>query len=156
MLGERKPKSQNKKKSNEPIDKKEKKIDIPKEFIKKIKKLGMREDDAEILFKSKIDWTAVYSENKIYCPEVTCDYFTKIDNGQLTDHLISVHQYGEYPCQHPHCSFTGVSKVSIYFIPHYIKTLSVVRCNNHQYCKKFRNIAISGHFFCNNHDYRNE
>ena len=27
---------------------------------------------------------------------------------------------------------------------HYIKTFSVVRCNNHHYCKKIRNIAISG------------
>ena len=50
MLGERKPARQNKKKSNEPFDKKEKKVDIPKEFIKKIKRLGVREDDAEILF----------------------------------------------------------------------------------------------------------
>ena len=113
MLGERKPTSQNKKKSNEPFDKKEKKIEIPTEFIKNIKKLGMREDDAEVLYKSKIDWAAVYAENKIYCPEVHCDYVTKIDNGQLRDHLISVHKFGEYPCQFPHCSFTGVSKVRI-------------------------------------------
>ena len=114
MLGERKPTSQNKKKSNEPFDKKEKKIDIPKEFIKKIKKLGMREDDAEILFQSKIDWTAVYSENKIYCPEVTCDYFTKIDSGDLRDHLISVHQWGDYPCQYANCDYKGVSKVRMH------------------------------------------
>ena len=114
VLGERKLTSQNKKKLNEPIDKKEKKIDIPKDFIKKIKKLGMKEDDAEVLYKTKIDWTAVYSENKLYCPEVTCDYFTKIDNRQLTDHLTSVHQWGEYPCQYPNCSYTGVSKVRKY------------------------------------------
>ena len=121
MLGERKSLGQTKKTSNEPIDKKEKKIDIPKDFIKKIKKLGMREDDAEILFKSKIDWTAVYSENKIYCPEVTCKYVTKIDNGQLKDHLISVHQWGDYPCQYPHCSFTGVSKVRLCLLALYRK-----------------------------------
>ena len=111
VLGERKPLGQGKKKSNEPIDKKERKIDIPKDFIKKIKTLGMKVDDAEILYKTKIDWAAVYSENKIYCPDGTCDYFTKIDNEQLTDHLISIHNWGDYPCQHPHCSFTGVSKV---------------------------------------------
>ena len=30
---------------------------------------------------------------------------------------------------------------------HYIKTFFVVRCNNHHYCKKFRNIAILGQNF---------
>ena len=30
---------------------------------------------------------------------------------------------------------------------HYIKTFSVVRCNNRHYCKKFRNIAILGQNF---------
>ena len=113
MFGERKPLGQSKKKSNESIDNKEKKIDIPKDFIKKIKTLGMKVDDAELLYKTQIDWTAVYSENKIYCTEVTCDYFTKIDNGQLTDHLISVHKWGEYPCQSQHCNFIAVSKVRL-------------------------------------------
>ena len=41
---------------------KTKKIDIPKDFIKKIKKLGMNVDDAEILFKSKMDWTKSTTE----------------------------------------------------------------------------------------------
>ena len=56
------------------------KADIPKEFINKIENLGMKVEDAEVLFRSKIDWTAVYSENKIYCIEPGCDYFTKLDN----------------------------------------------------------------------------
>ena len=30
---------------------------------------------------------------------------------------------------------------------HYIKTFSVVQCNNHHYCKKFRNLAILGQNF---------
>jgi len=38
---------------------------IPKEFIRKIKRLGMKIEDAEVLFKSKINWSAVYTENKI-------------------------------------------------------------------------------------------
>ena len=92
--------------------KKEKKIDIPEDFIKKIEKLGMNVNDAEILFESKINWTAVYSENKIYCPEVSCDYFSKIDNGELNNHLITVHNYGQYPCEFPNCNYVGVSKVS--------------------------------------------
>ena len=40
---------------------KREKIEIPKKFMKKIRKLGLREDDADILYKSKIDWTSVYS-----------------------------------------------------------------------------------------------
>ena len=89
------------------------KLDIPKEFIKKIKNLGMKVEDAEILFKSKIDWCAVYSENKIYCVEMGCDYFTKIDSDELTNHMIDVHKYGEYRCNYDHCEYVGASKVKI-------------------------------------------
>ena len=39
---------------------KREKIEIPKKFIKKIRKLGLREQDVGILYKSKIDWTSVY------------------------------------------------------------------------------------------------
>ena len=35
-------------------------IEIPKKFITKIKQLGLREEDADILYKSKIDWASVY------------------------------------------------------------------------------------------------
>ena len=89
------------------------KIDIPKEFIKKIKKLGMKVEDAEILYKSKIDWCAVYSENKIFCAEPGCDYFTKIDSEELTNHTINVHKYGDYPCEDDHCDYVAHSKVKL-------------------------------------------
>jgi len=87
------------------------KTDIPEEFIKKIKNLGMKVEDAEILFKSKIDWTAVYSENKIYCVEPGCSYFTKIDNHELTNHMINVHKWGAYPCKYDNCNYVASSKV---------------------------------------------
>ena len=90
---------------------KEQKKDIPKEFMKKIKKLGMKEEDAEVLYNTKIDWTAVYSENKIHCIEYGCDYYTKIDADDLKNHMITQHKYGEYPCEHPHCGFIAYSKV---------------------------------------------
>jgi len=99
------------KKRNEKSEKKEK-VHIPKEFIEKIKELGLKVENAEVLYKSKIDWTAVYSNNKIYCPEFTCHYYTKIDNGALTDHLINVHKYGQYECEDAHCNYIGYSKVS--------------------------------------------
>ena len=90
------------------------KTDIPKVFIQKIKKLGMRVEDAEVLYKSKIDWCAVYSEKKIYCAEPGCDYFTKIDSEELTNHMINVHNYGKFPCEFEHCDYVGFSKVNFY------------------------------------------
>ena len=89
----------------------QKKTEIPKEFIKKIRNLGMKVEDAEILFKSKIDWCAVYSDNKIYCVEPGCDYSTKIDSEDLTNHMIKVHKYGDYPCTHDQCDYVAYSKV---------------------------------------------
>jgi len=97
------------------IEKKERKIGVPKEFIRKIKKLGLKEKDAKILFETKIDWTAVYSNNKIYCTEKTCDFFTKIDNEEMTNHMINVHKYGEYNCEDPFCNYVGHSKKNLNF-----------------------------------------
>ena len=93
----------------------EDKQEVPQEFIQKIKELGMKEEDAGILYQTKINWTAVYSENKIFCTETRCDFYTKIDNEELTKHMINKHKYGEYPCLHPNCSFIGYSKVNILF-----------------------------------------
>ena len=90
-----------------------KKIDIPADFIKKIKKLGLREEDAQILFRTKIDWTAVYSNNKLYCAEKTCDFFTKIDNDDLTNHAVMVHKYGEFKCTDPYCDYVGYSQKNL-------------------------------------------
>ena len=92
-------------------EKSEKQIDIPKEFIKTIEKLGMRKKDAVMLYKSKIDWIAVYSENKIYCIEPRCKYFSQIDNEDLKNHMINVHKYGEYPCPYDDCDYVAFSKV---------------------------------------------
>ena len=100
--------------SKKEIEKRKK--DIPKEFIKKIQNLGMKIEDAEVLFSSKIDWTAVYSDNKIYCVEPECNYFTKIDTDELTKHMKSVHKYGDYPCDYDHCDYVATSSVIDYLI----------------------------------------
>ena len=92
---------------------KKRKIEVPKDFIKKIKSLGLNVEDAEILFKSKIDWTAVYSENKIYCVEPGCNYFTKIDDEKLTKHMINDHKWGDYPCDYDHCDYVAASKKNL-------------------------------------------
>ena len=82
--------------------------------MKTIKKLGLREEDAEVLYQTKIDWTAVYSDNKIYCAEHACDFTTKIDNEmELKNHMINVHKYGHYKCQDPYCEYIGYSQKSL-------------------------------------------
>ena len=71
----------------------------------------MKVEDAAILYKSKIDWTAVYSDNKIYCVEPGCNYFARIDSDELSNHMIDVHQYGYHPCDYDHCNYVAASKV---------------------------------------------
>ena len=116
------------------------KINIPKEFIKKIKRLGMKVEDAEILYKSKIDWCAVYSENKIYCTETGCDYSCKIDDKELRNHTITVHEYGDYPCEYDHCDNVSYSKV-IFTI---MSRLTLI----HESWKKIQNARPSPSVFC--------
>ena len=88
----------------------QKKPVIPNDFIKTIKTLGLKEEDAEILFQTKINWTEVYSTNKIFCTEINCDYFTDLDE-DLFSHTRKVHNWGDYPCSVDHCSYVGYSKV---------------------------------------------
>ena len=76
-----------------------------------IKKFGLKEEDAEVLFQTRIDWTAVYSNNKIYCTEVNCEYFTELDDEDLFSHTRKVHNWGDFPCKVDHCSYVGYSKV---------------------------------------------
>lgn len=97
------------------IEKSEKHLDIPIEFITKIEELGMRKKDAEILYKSQIDWVAVYIENKIYCIEPRCEYFTHIDNEDLRSHMINVHKYGQYPCLYTDCDYVAFSNKNLNF-----------------------------------------
>ena len=92
--------------------KKDKKAtEIPKEFMMKIEKLGMKKEDAEVLYETKIDWTAIYFKNKIHCVEPGCDFSTEMDNDDMTNHMVNFHKYGDYPCNHPHCNFVAHSKV---------------------------------------------
>ena len=106
-------------------------MDIPRDFIRKIKKLGMNVEDAEILFKSKIDWAAIYSENKIYCVEPGCDYFSTIDNEELNNHMVTVHNYGKYPCEDDHCDYVGVSQKQL----NMHRTMHTMRSDNNFWLK---------------------
>ena len=92
-----------------------KKTEVPKEFIKKIQRLGMKVEDADVLYESKIDWTAVYSNNKIYCTNRGCNFNTNIDLDDLSNHMTAQHNYGKYPCTDAHCNFVAYSQVSLTF-----------------------------------------
>ena len=75
--------------------KKKPKTNVPKSFIAKIKSLGLKEEDAEVLYETKIDWTAVYSDNKIYCTEggeQKCDFVAEMrtDNVDLRNQNLGV------------------------------------------------------------------
>ena len=73
----------------------------------------MKEEDADILFATKIDWAAVYTDNKIYCTEAGCDYVTELTrkNEDLKIHLRIVYEWGDWPCLDQNCEFIGHSKV---------------------------------------------
>ena len=87
---------------------------LPKAFLETIKKLGLREQDAETLYSTKINWTAVFSDNKIFCSERGCDFSTEItkDNAELQAHMETVHQWGDFPCTAKNCFYICYSKVS--------------------------------------------
>ena len=89
-----------------------KKFDIPEDFMREIKILGLKEVDAKVLFDSKINWTAVYSDDKIYCTEKGCDFVSTINGEEMRNHGKLVHNYGEYPCRDEYCSYVGYSKVN--------------------------------------------
>ena len=88
----------------------EKKTEIPKKFIRKIKKLGLRQEDAVVLYETKIDWETVYADNKIYCAETGCDFVTEIDNPALQEHTKKIHDYKDQPCEAKDCNYIGFSK----------------------------------------------
>ena len=78
---------------------------LPKRFLETIRKLGLREKDAETLYSTKINWTAVFSDNKIFCSERGCDFSTEIskDNAELQAHMENLHQWGDFPCNAKNC-----------------------------------------------------
>ena len=91
----------------------EKKIEIPKKFIRKIQKLGLKEENAATLYETKIDWEAVYADNKLYCAETGCSFVTEIDNSTMEMHSKEVHGFKDYPCEKSYCNYIGYSKKNL-------------------------------------------
>ena len=73
----------------------------------------MRQEDAAVLYETKIDWETVYADNKIYCAETGCDFVTEIDNPALQEHTKKIHDYKDQPCQAKDCNYIGFSKKNL-------------------------------------------
>ena len=93
--------------------KRSRKSDVPKEFLAKIEKLGFKKEHAGVLYDTKLDWTAMNSDSKIYCTQHGCDHDTVISEDCLRDHCINVHDWGEYPCDAIGCNYIGFSRKNL-------------------------------------------
>ena len=86
---------------------------VSDEFVKKIQELGFKKENAEALFETKIDWTAMKSNDTIYCTQVGCEFSTQMFDGCLKNHCKNVHQWGQYPCVDPNCEYVGYSQANV-------------------------------------------
>ena len=86
---------------------------VPCEFINQIQILGFKKENARILYETKIDWTALQSDNAIYCVQVGCNFSTRLFDGCLRDHCEQDHQWGLYPCADPNCEYVGYSRANV-------------------------------------------
>ena len=82
---------------------------VPQDFIDMMKKFGFKEESANVLYETKADWTALQSENKIYCTVRGCKFTSEIYDDCLTEHCAKSHQWGEYPCDAEYCQYVGYS-----------------------------------------------
>ena len=80
------------------------------DFIRKIKELGFKEKDAEILFETKLDWDSITLNSDIHCVERACKFSTKMGDSCLTRHCVDEHQWGQYECNYDNCSYIAYSK----------------------------------------------
>ena len=88
---------------------------IPSSFIKHIKGLGFKEDNAGLLYDNKDQWIGMKSDGIIYCTEAACKHETIIDQNCLRQHCFDKHKWGSYPCSKANCKFISYSKVFIVF-----------------------------------------
>ena len=93
--------------------KRSRKNDVPKQFLAKIEKLGFKKQNARVLYDTKLDWTAMNSDSKIYCTQHGCDHNTIISEDCLRYHCINVHHWGEYPCNAIGCNYVGYSRKNL-------------------------------------------
>jgi hypothetical protein len=85
-------------------------VAIPDKFKKIAKKFGLPEDHLEFFYTNResFHWETK-DKTEIQCTEVGCKHTVKVSPGCLMDHMISVHNYRDIPCDKTDCSFIAFS-----------------------------------------------
>ncbi|CAG5104762.1 Oidioi.mRNA.OKI2018_I69.chr1.g1516.t1.cds [Oikopleura dioica] len=99
--------------SRDDLDPKEKKIEVPEEFKKLAKAVGLPKDHLEFFYEHResFHWE-MKKDNHIYCTgrRGNCKFNTTVKKNCLAEHMISDHNHGEFKCQEENCQFVGFSK----------------------------------------------
>jgi len=96
-------------------DKEEKKtVIIPEKFLKIARKFGLPEEHINFFYENResFHWESQEKTN-IHCPECACKFTTKASKGCLYDHMKTVHNYYDIPCEKADCSFVAYSEDSL-------------------------------------------
>ncbi|CAG5104761.1 Oidioi.mRNA.OKI2018_I69.chr1.g1515.t1.cds [Oikopleura dioica] len=93
-------------------DVKEKKVEVPKEFKKLAKAVGLPKDHLEFFYeyRESFHWE-VKKDNSIYCTGKcgNCKFSSKVKKNCLVEHMISVHNHGDFKCKEQNCKYVGFS-----------------------------------------------
>jgi len=98
--------------------KEEKKFEIPSDFRKLAKTVGLPEGHLEFFYKNreKFHWE-IKEDRKIYCTKLgrknTCNFSTEISQNCLTEHMISEHGHEEFACEEIDCKYVAFSKTTM-------------------------------------------
>ena len=84
----------------------------------------MKVEDAELLYKTKINWTAVYLENKLYCTEHGCEFFRK--------HLKQHFRIKDSKCDKCGLEFSSKWELNQHYKIHEGTIYSCLICNNYE------------------------
>jgi len=84
---------------------------IPDKFIKIAKKFGLPEEHLEFFYTNKdsFHWESK-DKTYIHCTGVNCKHTVKTSRGCLNDHMITVHNFTDIPCDKPNCSYIAYSQ----------------------------------------------
>ncbi|CAG5104764.1 Oidioi.mRNA.OKI2018_I69.chr1.g1518.t1.cds [Oikopleura dioica] len=89
---------------------------IPKEFKKLAKAVGLPKSHLDFFYKHRdsFHWE-MKKDNNIYCTgkRGNCKFKTKVKKNCLFDHMISVHNHGEFKCKQENCEYVGYSQTNL-------------------------------------------
>jgi len=102
------PKKSHPKVAKEPQEKQA--VAIPDKFVKIAKKFGLPEDHLEFFYSNRksFQWESK-DKTDIYCTAIGCKHKVKVLPRCLVDHMITVHNYTDIPCDKTDCSYIAYS-----------------------------------------------